>query len=91
MGVRMGEFNGIRIEVPDHLAAEFIAFLDVAQSSITGEDIASFSPQESEVLKIVDEFLDKHLDGGAARRYPTHRAKELAAIELATILGLPAS
>lgn len=72
----------MQITIPDHLKDDFLRFLDVAQSSFTDEDVANFHEGELEVLKLVEDLVEANLDGGAAKRYPTHAEKREASLEL---------
>ena len=77
----------MQLNVPDHLWDDFLRFLDIAQSQFTEEDVANFHSQELKVLKLVEGWLKKHLDGGASRRFETMLDKRKAGRELGLLIS----
>ena len=72
------------IEIPDELAEDFLRFLDVAQASLTEEQVQKLPEGEREVLNLVQLLLG----GKASLRFETVKKRNEAVRALSAALGL---
>jgi hypothetical protein len=72
------------IEVPADIKDDFLAFLDIAQSEYTQEEIKKLTKNEQKVIKFVEKILGNRVSG----RFPSQKEKAVANIRFAKAVGL---